>query len=228
MKRIFILILIPLLSLSLLAKVEMKFEKTTIDFGEVETGKIANVEFKFVNAGDETLKITKVETSCGCAAAKLDKMEFKPGEKGTLPVNFDSRGYNGPIIKTVTITTNDKDTPQTRLEIKGTVKLTQFADFEFALGSDRVDFKEVKIGQTYTEKIKIKNAGTIGLRITEICTSPEVNVLFPKKELNPKEEVELKIVFTPMQSGQFVQFLKISTNAYKQRMVIIKVSAEVK
>jgi hypothetical protein len=132
------------------------------------------------------------------------------------------------VAKSITINTNSKENPFTRLEIKGTVKMTQFADIEMAPGSDRIEFKNAKIGQTFTEKVKITNSGTIPLRIMEYCSSPEVYVVFPKKDLEPKESVEVKIVFTPMQAGPFSTFVKIHTNAYKQRMIIIKVTADIK
>ncbi|MGE5341656.1 MAG: DUF1573 domain-containing protein [Candidatus Omnitrophota bacterium] len=229
MKRLFIMVVcILVMGISIFARVEMKFEKTTIDFGEVDSGKPVDMEFKFVNAGNENLVISGVNTSCGCTAAKLDKMEYKPGERGVLPVKFDSKGYNGPVIKTITINTNDKENPYTRLEIKGTVKLTQFAELEFAPGADRVDFKTVKVGQSYTNKIKVKNSGTIPLQFKDILTYPEIYVVFPKKDLNPKEQVEIKVVFTPMQAGPFSQFIRITSNAYKQRMMVVKVTADAK
>jgi len=231
MKRLIILMFIPILFLSLNAQTEqkvapmMKFESTSIDFGEAESGKIVDVEYKFTNIGKTTLIINAVNTSCGCTAPRIDKKEYAPGEKGTIPVKFDTRGYNGPTTKTITLSLNDPNYSSLVLEMKGTVKMTQFAEIGVEPNAEKIDFKNVKIGKTYTEKIRIRNSGTINLRFIEVCGAPEAYVIFPKKELTPGESMEIKIIFTPMQNGPFVQFLKLSSNAYKQRMFIVKISA---
>jgi len=230
MKRLFfvtvITILVSGLSLPLAAQAKIKFESTEVDFGEIESGKVVDVEYKFENAGDSLLVIKNIAASCGCTAAKLEKKEYQPGEKGTLSVKFYSRGYNGKVTKTITISTNDKSNVYTRLKITGKISLKDFAAIE--VGPDRIDFKEVVLEKKYSEKIKIKNAGSIDLRIIEVTHSPEIWPEFSQKVIAPDEEIDVNIVFKPMQKGRFATFLKIRSNSYRQRMVIIKVNAEVK
>jgi len=228
MKRLFIMILVPLLAVTLAAKAKITFEKTEIDFGEIESGKVVDMEFKFKNAGDETLVIKNISSSCGCTVTKVDKKEYKPGEEGTIPVKFFSQGYNGPVTKTITVSSNDAENVYTRLKIGGNVTLKDFAAWEIIGGSDRLDFNEVTLGQKYTEKIKLKNTGTIELRIIEVTHAPEISPEFNKKVLAPDEEGEITIAFKPMEAGRFAAFMRIQTNSYKQRSVIIKISAEVK
>lgn len=227
MKRLFIMILVPLLAVTLAATAKITFEKTELDFGELESGKVADLEFKFKNTGDETLIIKNISSSCGCTVTKVEKKEYKAGEEGTVPVKFFSRGYNGKITKTITVSTNDPENVYTRLKVMGNVVLKDFAQWEI-IGVDRLDFKEVTMGQKYTETIKFKNTGTIELRIVEVTHAPEISPEFNKKVLAPDEEGEVSIVFKPMQVGRFAAFMRIRTNAYKQRSVIIKLSAEIK
>ena len=59
MKRLFIMILVPLLAVTLAASAKITFEKTDLDFGELESGKVADMEYKFKNNGDDTLIIKK-------------------------------------------------------------------------------------------------------------------------------------------------------------------------
>jgi hypothetical protein len=228
MKRFLILILVVTftVSASLWAGPKIKFESVELDFGEIDAGKVVDLEFKFENVGNEDLVIKNISASCGCTATKLEKKEYKPGEKGVLPVKFFSRGYNGKIVKSVTVSTNDKENVYTRLKISGTVNLKDFAALE--MGKDKVDFQEVSMGQSYREKIKFKNSGSIDLRIIEVTHSPDVYPVFNKKVLKPEEEAEVEIVFTPMQVGRFATFMKIRSNAYRQRMVIVKISASIK
>jgi hypothetical protein len=227
MKRLFILILVPLLTVTLAASAKITFEKTELDFGELESGKVVDMEYKFKNNGDDTLIIKNISSSCGCTVTKVEKKEYKPGEEGTIPVKFFSRGYNGKIVKTITVSTNDPDNVYTRLKVMGNVVLKDFAQWEI-IGADRLDFKEVTMGQKYTETVKFKNTGTIDLRIIEVTHAPEISPEFNKKVLAPDEEGEVSVAFKPMQAGRFAAFMRIRTNAYKQRSVIIKISAEIK
>jgi hypothetical protein len=103
----------------LAAKSKITFKTTEIDFGKIDSGKVVDMEFKFVNAGDETLIIKNINSSCGCTVPKVEKKEYQPGETGDIPVKFYSKGYNGQIVKTITISTNDGDNPYTTLKIKG-------------------------------------------------------------------------------------------------------------
>ncbi len=227
MKQLFILLLIPVLALSLTAKSSMKFEKNTFDFGEIEAGKVVSIEFSFENTGDEKLIIKNINSSCGCTAAQPEKLEYAPGEKGTLKVNFNSQGQMGQIVKSISITTNDPENPYSRLEIKGNVKITQFAELEFDQNSENVNFQTVKLNSTTTKKITIKNAGTIPLEIKEVCAYAELYVLFPKNPIRPGEKIELKIVFNAWKKGSYSNFIKIHTNSMRQRLFIVKVTAEV-
>jgi hypothetical protein len=228
MKRLFIMILVPLLAVTLAATAKMTFEKTELEFGDLESGKVVDLEFKFKNTGDETLIIKNISSSCGCTVTKVDKKEYKPGEEGTIPVKFFSQGYNGQVTKTITVSSNDEENVYTRLKIAGNVVLKDFAAWEIVGGNDRLDFSEVALGQKYTEKIKLKNTGTIDLRIIEVTHAPEISPEFNKKILAPDEEGEINITFKPMQAGRFAAFMRIQTNSYKQRSIILKVSADIK
>ncbi len=228
MKRLFIMILVPLLAVSLAASAKITFEKTELNFGELESGKTAEMEFKFKNTGNETLIIKNISSSCGCTVTKVDKKEYKPGEEGTIPVKFFSQGYNGEITKTITVSTNDPETVYSRLKIMGNVVLKDFAAWEI-IGSDRLDLGALKVGQKCPpQQIKFQNTGTIDLRIVEVTHAPEISPEFDKKLLAPREEGVITIHFKPMEAGRYAAFLRIMTNAYKQRSVIIKIEAEIK
>ena len=60
---------------------KITFEDLAYDFGEVGPKTRKTGELKFKNTGDGLLKITKVETCCGCSN-KLSKREYAPGESG--------------------------------------------------------------------------------------------------------------------------------------------------
>lgn len=223
-KLLIITLLISLLTIFLAAESQIKFKETTVDFGEIDSGQVVDLNFEFENAGDDVLIIKNISTSCGCTAAKLLKKEFQPGEKGTIPVKFNSRGYQGKVTKSITVATNDKDNVYSRLQITGKVTLKDFAALE--LNPDQINFEKVKLNENYSKKISLKNTGTIDLKIIEVTHSPELNLEFTDKTVKPGKEMPVNVIFRPMQQGRFTAFLKIRTNAYRQRLVILRVNAE--
>lgn len=227
MKKIILLtLIISLLGFySLSAAAKIKFKETTKDFGEVESGKVVDLAFEFENSGDALLVIKGINSSCGCTVAQLDKKEYKPGEKGVLPVKFNTRGYNGKVSKTITINTNDEATPHVTLTAAGTVALKDFATIE--LESDQINFEKVPLGKENSKKITFRNGGTIDLRVIEVTHSPDIIPEFDKKNVGPRGQGELTVRFKAMQAGRFTSFLKIRTNDLNQVMVIVRIAAEV-
>lgn len=226
MKKLLLTILfISILTFSLTAAATVKFKETTIDFGDAESGKVVDVVYEFENTGDSILIIKNISTSCGCTAAKIEKKEYQPGEKGQLPVKFNTRGYNGRVTKTITVSTNDEENAYSRLKVTGNIILKDFATLQ--LSNDHLKFEEVKFGEEYKEVITITNAGTIDLRIVEVAHNPDLIPEFEKKVLKPKENMKLLVRFKPMQSGPFTSFLKIRSNDIKHRLMIVRVSAKV-
>lgn len=222
-KNIFILIF--LLAAVLFAKPAIKFKSTTIDFGEVESGKIVDINFEFENTGSDLLIIKNVIPSCGCTTTGLAKKEYKAGEKGTIASKFNSSGYNGKIIKTITVTSNDPDAAETRLTISGTVIVKDFAQVD--LKPDRINFDMVKIGKTYTRKLNLSNSGNADLRIIEISCNPEVSLLFKTNVLAAKKTTEITLTFTPFTKGSFNNMVKIRTNDYRNPYVFVRLEAQV-
>jgi len=97
---------------------EFKFEKETHDFGKIPTTKPVSVEFKFTNAGDEPLIISKVETTCGCTVPTYTKTPLKKGEAGVINVTYTPTSAALPFSKSITITSNAKTSTKV-LYIKG-------------------------------------------------------------------------------------------------------------
>lgn len=98
------------------------FENIVYDFGEVGPNRKNTGQFKFTNTGEALLKITKVEKCCG-VVTKLGKMEYEPGESGTLKVTWNSGYRPSTMRRKLTIHSNDPKTPQTILTLKAKVVL---------------------------------------------------------------------------------------------------------
>jgi hypothetical protein len=101
---------------------KITFESLVYDFGEVGPSVENEGEFKFTNTGEGLLKITKVARCCG-VVTKLDKMEYTPGESGTLKVLWNSGPLESIMKKNIIVHSNDPNNPATSLTIKAKVVL---------------------------------------------------------------------------------------------------------
>lgn len=125
-KFVFILVALMCLTVSAFAQAQIKFDKTTHNYGTFsEASPIQKCVFTFTNEGDAPLIINQAVASCGCTVPKYTKTPVKPGEKGTIEVTYNGKGkFPGHFKKTITIRTNG--TPEmVRLYIEGTMEEAQ-------------------------------------------------------------------------------------------------------
>jgi hypothetical protein len=91
------------------------------DMGTVPKGEKIDVVFNVKNTGGEDLIISDARPSCGCTVASFDKV-IKPGQAGKIEAAIDTQNFQGPIVKSVTVVSNDPTRPQLNLTIKANVK----------------------------------------------------------------------------------------------------------
>jgi len=119
----FIRLLVLLCSAALFAQNAPKLvlEDAIHDFGVVVKGDVVEWSYTLRNAGTADLIVTDARPSCGCTVAKWDKV-IKPGETGKVAAKLETKDFKGPLNKTITVVSNDPETPQTRLFLKATIK----------------------------------------------------------------------------------------------------------
>lgn len=99
----------------------MQFEEKVFNFGKLNQGERVDYTFVFKNTGLSDLIIRNVRASCGCTAVNTSSNLIKPGESGSIKVNFNSAGKLGTQNKTITLITNDPKHSREILWIKGEV-----------------------------------------------------------------------------------------------------------
>ena len=89
------------------------------DFGEKNNSEAAEHDYVIRNEGTLSLEIRGVHASCGCTAVKPSQNVIPPGAEATIHARLDLRGRNGFQNKTITVQSNDPQTPSLVLQIKG-------------------------------------------------------------------------------------------------------------
>ena len=99
----------------------VQFETPTYDFGRTKSGEPIKHTFIFTNTGCETLEINNVRPGCGCTTAGDWTKKVEPGKTGEIPIQVNTANFNGPIMKNVSVDSNDKAQPTSVLYLKGTI-----------------------------------------------------------------------------------------------------------
>ena len=112
-------LLISFFTFSQEKQAEIKFEVTTIDYGEVEFESDGKRVFKFKNVGTAPLIFKRISSSCGCTIPKKPEKPIEPGDSGEIEVEYDTKRV-GIFMKAISVVSNSKNSSIV-LRIKGEV-----------------------------------------------------------------------------------------------------------
>ena len=167
----------------------IKVEKLVHDFGKVGPNKKYNCEFEFKNAGDDTLRITRIQSTCGCTVTQLKKKVYAPGESGTVKVTFRTPTRQGSTTKNLYILSNDKKNTKFELALKAIVELKVEAtpkSLNLSLKAENAGIKPITIKskdgrpfaiKSFTSTANVITAGfDTALEATEFVLEPKVDI----------------------------------------------------
>lgn len=97
------------------------FDKKEINFGDIQPGAKAACDFTLKNTGKRDLIVRKTRASCGCTAVTIGQNTVAPGQSIVIRATFDSHGKSGRQNKSITVITNDPQTPEQVIYINGNI-----------------------------------------------------------------------------------------------------------
>lgn len=203
------------------------------DFGDINQGDIVTHTFVISNSGGDILKISNVKASCGCTAAKPEKDELKPGESTNISVTFNSKGRKGPQSKTVTVTTNDIEKPNTTLTIKCNVVVNESQvnneGAKIYFPNTQHDFGKVKEGGKLDYTFTFENRGTLTLQIKDVKTSCGCTAaVVSESSIKPGQSGSIKVEFdTKNRSGRNSKTITVVSNDPKEPNKILTIFADI-
>ena len=99
------------------AQPKLVIENATHNLGDIKSGATASHVYIVKNIGKANLEIKNIVPSCGCETIAFDPV-IAPGKEGKITLQVNTTGYNGPISKSATVTTNDPTQPSFDLVIQ--------------------------------------------------------------------------------------------------------------
>ena len=120
MKKIFISLLLTA-SFAFAMAQTISFDKTIINYGQIQSGDDGVRLFTVTNVGDKPLIISKVEAACGCTTPQITKEPIMPGKSAILRVGYNT-GLVGAFSKDIKVYSNDPKNERSVVTIQGNVE----------------------------------------------------------------------------------------------------------
>ncbi len=130
------------------------FKNLVYDFGKIKHKSEAKAVFVFKNISKQPVKLTNVQTSCGCTAADWPREEIAKRKKQKISIVYDSR-IIGKFTKYAYVYVEGQDEP-IQLQIKGEV-LPSDTQEQAIENKTNVSKKENKTKSMNQKKKKINN-----------------------------------------------------------------------
>lgn len=122
MNKFFIVLLLLVGSVASAQTLKLEnIKDDALDYGTIEKSSDGVRKIEVKNTGKKPLIISNVTSSCGCTVPEWTKTPIKPRKKGFINVKYNTDNV-GAINKTITINSNDAETPNKIVKIKGTVE----------------------------------------------------------------------------------------------------------
>lgn len=173
------------------ARAQLQWEKQTLKFNPAPSETEVAAHFKFKNAGNYSVSIVNLKSSCGCTRASSNKRTYAPGETGEITTVFNAKSRYGLQEKTITVTTDDPGNPETVLTMQ--VAILEILQI-------KPSFLFWKIGETPSAK-------TIGLKVQNNLPVRTVTVVSDNPAVAARVETvapekEFRVVVTPKQTQE--------------------------
>ena len=178
------------------------------NFGTALEGTMVNYTFRVKNAGHGELLIRGIKPSCGCTVAKPSANHLAPGEVADIAVGFDTRFQKGHQTRTITLLSNDPNSPSSMMTMQGTVRQ------QVAVTPAQVAFGDVRKGTEETREVVIDDlTNQAGFSVGDVSnSSPGIKVSKePRKDGKPGALLRVSLLKT-MPVGAFDDTIKVTTN----------------
>lgn len=161
--------------------------------------------FKFENAGDRTLNIDRLVSTCSCASASIDKKEVKPGERAEIAVRYNPKGHPGRFERRIFVYASGVNDPAAVLKL--TVNVENGKDLSgvwpVQMGPIRLRRSSVEFvrGRKAVEKLRFINLSGKPLKLQCEKTFLPDCLDFAADMVEDGQEGEIVISYDPSKPG---------------------------
>lgn len=220
---------------------ELSLKSKVLDFKSVKKGENISKTIEYANntENDITVELLIQDKDNFLLTSALPKT-IKPGEAGTIVVNFDAKICKeyGPVNRSIYVEVNGKRqlTDEYKIDIKANVE-EDFTNVDLTTApiievEQQINLGTIKAGQKVTNKtFTIKNAGINPLYIRRVLPADELVTLTPKSTvIKDGKNTTMTITATTTQNGEnlkpgvYRRVVRLITNDPKKTTTSITVT----
>ena len=200
----------------------LKIDPPAVDLGEIHLNSSHSREINVTNTGAKTVKLTRVQPSCGCINAEMPVREIAPGKSEKLKITHVGTGATKRTDYSVSLTTDEQGAPEINVPIKLRIK------YEFALEPRTINFDHLPKNGSKTIEASFSHNEFKPFKIKNIISTQD-EFSFKWEPLDEKNPVVYKIFATikGIHSGTVSDAAVIATDNVIEPIVPVFVAAEV-
>lgn len=200
----------------------IQFEELVYDFGNARQQEIVVHEFKFKNAGDATLVISKVKPSCAYRATLLSASDVPPGGEGVIKAEFPTKLWRWERTVNIQVHSNDPLRPISILTLQGTVA------GRLSVSPNYVYLGDISGQETIKKTIEIFDPGHGKLRIKKVTSTSRHIVTEILRQKKNKLSSKVSVTIKPgLPFGKIEERVIITTNDKQTPQVEVLVKGTV-
>jgi hypothetical protein len=198
---------------------------TSLDMGTMEQHQIKKDFLILRNGGDAPLTISKIETTCGCTAAELEKNELAPGEATQVNISFDSKKFEGKLVKFIKVFSNDPMNPVLDIALNVTIHVP----IVITPAHRSCGFGSITPGEKPVQRINLHSMDVTNLDVTASEYNRDIFEITINEDYGSTDsDVELQFGITDNPpKGTFREIARFSTNVPEQPTFDIELSGTV-
>ena len=121
MKQILLIGLIAAAASAVTARAGLVFERELATETAAPSADTHTSKFAFKNTGAKPVTISEIQTTCGCLGATSDKTVYQPGESGLVSATIKLGTFEGDLLKSIYVMSDDEEAPKRQLQMKITI-----------------------------------------------------------------------------------------------------------
>ncbi len=87
----------------------LKVKSNIINVGSIPSNKKVSVQFELTNTNEHTVTLKPARIPCNCNTVSMKKNSLLPGESTILTFTFDPAGYEGEVVKSIYLQTQNSE-----------------------------------------------------------------------------------------------------------------------
>jgi len=202
---------------------KMMLPETVYDFGSVFQGEKVEHVFQVRNAGNASLTIKKVKTSCGCTIAEKSFEKLGPGETGEIRVRFNSSRFKDRVRKKIYLYTDDPENPIGNLFIIG--RIQEPLDYS----PERLLIQSGRSDSPAKYEIHLTNSSGKTIALTGVKSSTDaLKLSLAKNSVLPGETVILEVSMVPGKTLSPIMRIEVFTDLENLPRLVIPIREAVR